>query len=139
MRCQLPQQSRFRLAIVDGFAGGGRYKCGSPGSPLIFINELRVATEQFNIKRQAEGMSLLDIECLLILNDFDEDTVELLKKNAASLVAEIKENVPKLHLRVEYRNKKFDELYPEVKLLLERGSYHNVLFNWINAAREGAK
>jgi len=129
VRCQLPQQSRFRLAIVDGFAGGGQYKCGSPGSPLIFINELRVATEQFNIKRQAEGMSPLDIECLLILNDFDKETVELLKTNAASLIAEIKENVPKLHLRVEYRNEKFDELYPEVKQLLERGSYHNVLFN----------
>lgn len=26
VRCQLPQQSRFRLAIVDGFAGGGQYK-----------------------------------------------------------------------------------------------------------------
>ncbi|MGY4428964.1 three-Cys-motif partner protein [Bradyrhizobium sp. F1.13.1] len=129
VRCQLPQQSRFRLAIVDGFAGGGLYKCGSPGSPLVFINELRVAAEQFNIKRQDEGMSPLDIECLLVLNDFDEDTIELLKKNAASLIAEISANVPRLHLRVEYRNKKFDELYPEVKQLLERGSYRNVLFN----------
>ena len=25
VRCQLPQQTQFRLAIVDGFAGGGRY------------------------------------------------------------------------------------------------------------------
>jgi three-Cys-motif partner protein len=25
VRCQLPQQTRFRLAVVDGFAGGGRY------------------------------------------------------------------------------------------------------------------
>jgi three-Cys-motif partner protein len=129
VRCQLPQQSRFRIAIVDGFAGGGRYKCGSPGSPLIFINELRTATEQFNIKRQAEGMSPLDIECLLILNDFDEDAIELLKKNAAPLIAEIKQNVPKLHLHVEYRNQEFDKLYPEVKQLLERGRYQNVLFN----------
>ncbi len=129
VRCQLPQQSRFRLAIVDGFAGGGRYKCGSPGSPLIFINELRTATEQFNIRRLAEGMSPLDIECLLILNDADKETIELLKKNAAPLIAEIKQNVPKLHLLVEYRNEKFDELYPEVKQLLERGNYQNVLFN----------
>lgn len=129
VRCQLPQQSRFRLAIIDGFAGGGRYKCGSPGSPLIFMKELRTATEQFNIKRQAEGVSPLDIECLLVLNDFDQDTVELLKTNAAPVIAEINENVPRLHLRVEYRNAKFDELYPEVKQLLERGSYQNVLFN----------
>jgi three-Cys-motif partner protein len=129
VRCQLPQQSRFRLAIVDGFAGGGRYRCGSPGSPLIFIDELRTAAEKFNIKRQAEGMSLLDIECLLILNDFDEGAIELLKENTVPKIAEIKENVPKLHLRVEYRSEKFNKLYPEIKQLLEQGRYKNVLFN----------
>ena len=32
VRCKLPQQERFRLAIVDGFAGGGRYQCGTSGS-----------------------------------------------------------------------------------------------------------
>src|SRR5882757_9652713 len=36
VRCQLPMQSKFRLAIVDGFAGGGRYKCGSPRLPNNF-------------------------------------------------------------------------------------------------------
>jgi three-Cys-motif partner protein len=45
VRCAFPQQSRFRLAIVDGFAGGGRYAGGASGSPLIFIEELRVATD----------------------------------------------------------------------------------------------
>jgi len=30
VRCQLPQQTKFRLAIIDGFAGGGRYACGAP-------------------------------------------------------------------------------------------------------------
>jgi three-Cys-motif partner protein len=33
VRCQFPQQTRFRLAIIDGFAGGGRYGCGAPGCP----------------------------------------------------------------------------------------------------------
>jgi three-Cys-motif partner protein len=33
VRCQLPQQERFRLAVIDGFAGGGRYSCGTAGSP----------------------------------------------------------------------------------------------------------
>jgi three-Cys-motif partner protein len=45
VRCQLPQQERFRLAIVEGFAGAGRYSCGTAGSPVIFIEELRAATE----------------------------------------------------------------------------------------------
>jgi three-Cys-motif partner protein len=129
VRCQLPQRSRFRLAIVDGFAGGGRYKCGSPGSPLIFLEELRIATETFNLRRQAEGMSPIDIECLLVLNDSDSKTIALLKENAAPLIARISQNVPRLHLRVEYLEKKFEVVYPEIKQLIERGNYQNVLFN----------
>jgi three-Cys-motif partner protein len=129
VRCQLPQQSRFRLAIVDGFAGGGRYKCGSPGSPLIFLEELRIATETFNLRRQAEGMSPIDIECLLVLNDSDSKTIALLKENATPLIARISQNVPRLHLRVEYLEKKFEVVYPEIKQLIERGNYQNVLFN----------
>jgi three-Cys-motif partner protein len=129
VRCQLPQQSRFRIAIVDGFAGGGRYKCGSPGSPIIFLEELRIAAETFNLKRQDEGMSPLDIECLLILNDYDGDTIELLKTNTAPVIAHIKQDISKLHLRVEYFNEKFEVAYPSIKQLLERGRYQNVLFN----------
>jgi three-Cys-motif partner protein len=79
VRCQLPMQSKFRLAIVDGFAGGGRYKCGSPGSPIIVIEELRLATEELNIKRQSEGMAPLDIECFLILNDFEPEAIKCTK------------------------------------------------------------
>ena len=37
IRCQIPKQSRFRLAVIDGFAGGGRYSCGTAGSPIIFL------------------------------------------------------------------------------------------------------
>jgi three-Cys-motif partner protein len=129
VRCQRPMQSKFRLAIVDGFAGGGRYKCGSPGSPIIFIEELRVATEQLNIKRQSVGMVPLDIECFLILNDFEPETVNVLDGHVAPLLAEITQNVPKLHLQVKYLSKVFEEAYPEIKELLERGEYKSVLFN----------
>ncbi|MDP6690957.1 MAG: three-Cys-motif partner protein TcmP, partial [Alphaproteobacteria bacterium] len=41
-RCQLPQQEKFRLAIIDGFAGAGIYNCGSFGSPLIILETLSV-------------------------------------------------------------------------------------------------
>ena len=129
VRCQLPQQSRFRLAIVDGFAGGGRYKDGSPGSPVIFVDELRRAVESFNARRLVERMSPLDIECLLVLNDFASETVELLKENLAPLLAEISQNVPRLHIRVEYFNSEFESAYPRIKQLIEVGSYQNVLFN----------
>jgi three-Cys-motif partner protein len=129
VRCQLPQRARFRLAIVEGFSGGGRYACGAAGSPIIFIEELHAATERFNLKRISEGMALLDIECLLVLNDESRKAIELLKTYTQPLLAAVKANVAKLHLQIEYLNKPFDEAYPEIKQLLERGGYRNVLFN----------
>ena len=47
VRCQFPQQSKFRVAIVEGFAGGGHYASGDPGSPIIFIEELIAAADTF--------------------------------------------------------------------------------------------
>jgi three-Cys-motif partner protein len=129
VRCALPQQTKFRLSIVEGFAGGGRYKCGSPGSPLIFIEELRNAAVELNIKRKAEGMAPLDIECLLILNDAEPGTIEILRTNAEPAIAAIRDEVPKLHLCALYFEKPFEVLYPEVKTLLKQGRYQNVLFN----------
>jgi three-Cys-motif partner protein len=129
VRCQLPQQSRFRIAIVEGFAGGGQYSCGAPGSPIIFMEELRIATERFNLKRASDGMAPLDLECLLVLNDENHDAIELLKTYVAPLLAVAKAEVPKLHLHVEYLNKPFASAYPEIKQFLDRGRYRNVLFN----------
>src|SRR4051812_33430081 len=102
VRCQLPQQARFRLAIAEGFAGGGRYACGAAGSPIIFIEELRAATESFNLRRASEGMSPLDIECLLVFNDENPDAIEHLKASAAPLLAAARAEVPQLHLQIEY-------------------------------------
>lgn len=129
VRCSLPQQTKFRLAIIDAFAGGGRYKCGSPGSPLIFIEELRAATEGFNLKRKTEGMAPLDIECFLVLNDAEPGTIDILKSNMAPLLAAASAEVPKLHIQSVYYDKPFEIIYPEIKSLLEQGRYQNTLFN----------
>ncbi|EPR18843.1 hypothetical protein M527_11795 [Sphingobium indicum IP26] len=129
VRCQLPKQERFRLAIVDGFAGGGRYQCGTAGSPLIFVEELKRAIETVNVQRAAQGLGLIEIECLLILNDHNRDAIEALKANIAPLQAEIAENVPKLHLRIAYMTEAFEAVYPQMKALLDQGRYRNVLFN----------
>lgn len=129
VRCQLPQRERFRLAIVDGFAGGGRYDCGTAGSPLIFIEELRHAIDEVNTHRAVQGMGAIEIECLLILNDFDRDVVEILKANVAPLQAEITQNASRLHLRVEFLNDTFEGAYPAIKQLLGQGRYGNALFN----------
>lgn len=112
VRCQLPQMERFRLAVVDGFAGGGRYRCGTSGSPLIFLEELRRAIEQVNTGRAVQGFGQIEIECLLLFNDFDGDAIESLKLQVAPLRAEIAENVPRLHLQVEYLNDTFEAVYP---------------------------
>lgn len=129
VRCQLPQMERFRLAIVDGFAGGGRYSCGTAGSPIIFIEELKRALGAVNTQRAAEGLGLIEVECLLILNDFSSDALETLKENVAPLQSEIAQELPRLHLRVEFMNQAFEQAYPAIKGLLEAGRFRNVLFN----------
>jgi three-Cys-motif partner protein len=82
VRCKLPQQERFRLAIVDRFAGGGRYQCGTPGSPLIFIEELKRAVEAVNTQRAVQGLGAVEVEYLLVFNDASLDAIELLKTQA---------------------------------------------------------
>jgi three-Cys-motif partner protein len=129
VRCQYPQQARFRLAIVDGFCGAGRYSCGTPGSPLIFIEELRTAAETFNVKRAAEGMTPLDIECLLVFNDESPDAIEILKARAEPLLASVSTEVPKLHLHAAYLTKPFEHVYAEIKDTIHQGRYRSVLFN----------
>nr|WP_249787956.1 three-Cys-motif partner protein TcmP [Bradyrhizobium sp. IC3123] len=98
VRCKLPQQERFRLAIVDGFAGGGRYHCCTPGSPLIFIEELKRAVEAVNTHRAVQGLGAIEVECLLILNDASRDAIELLKTHVGLMEADIVQTCPKLHL-----------------------------------------
>lgn len=129
VRCTLPQQERFRLAVVDGFAGGGRYQCGTAGSPLIFIEELRRASDALNLQRAGQGLSPIEIECLLVFNDYSRDIINLLKKNCAPLLATINEDCPRLHLRVEYMHDPFEVAYPKIKGLLAQGGYRSVLFN----------
>ena len=129
VRCKRPQQERFRLAIVDGFAGGGRYQCGTSGSPLIFIEELKRAVEAVNTQRTVQALGAIEVECLLIFNDASRDAIELLKTHVAPMQAEIAQACPKLHLRVEYLNEIFEVAYPKIKDFLEQGRYRSVLFN----------
>lgn len=128
-RCQLPQQERFRLCVVDGFAGGGRYKHGEPGSPLIFLEELGHAFRDINIGRMGQSLSPLSIECLLVLNDADPKAVELLRSNTAPVVAKLRQDAPSLHLRIEYLSKPFETAYSDIKSLVTFGRFRSVLFN----------
>lgn len=129
VRCRVLQQTKFRLAVVDGFAGGGRYACGSPGSPLIFVEELRDAVASINSHRVANGFPLVEIECLLVLNDADPEVVKLLQSNCAPLLVQIKADCPQLHIQPMFFAEKFEGAYPQIKRLIEDGRYRNVMFN----------
>jgi three-Cys-motif partner protein len=129
VRCQNPKQERFRLAVVDGFAGAGRYACGSSGSPLIIIEELRNALSAVNLQRASQGLGTVEIDCLLVFNDASRDAIEFLKGHCEPLVAEIKMNTLKLHLSVHYMTGAFESSYPAIKHLVTSSRYRSVIYN----------
>ena len=129
VRCGRPQQQSFRLAIVDGFSGGGRYACGTPGSPLIFIEELKRTIEALNGDRSARGFSPIEVECLMIYNDINPDAVDLLKKHVTPLLLEIERTAPAIHVRAKYFCDQFEVAYRKIKEILTDGRYRNVMFN----------
>ncbi|MEM7777343.1 MAG: three-Cys-motif partner protein TcmP [Pseudomonadota bacterium] len=129
VRCKNPQQEKFRLAIMDGFAGGGRYKCGAPGSPIIFIEELEKAVSKINTERAVNGLKTLEVECLLILNDANADAHQVLQEAVAPILAAARDREKRLYLDVQYLNQTFEEAYPVAKSLIEQGRYRTVLFN----------
>ncbi len=128
-RCQIPKMERFRLAIVDGFSGGGRYKCGSPGSPLIFIEELNRATNFINANRAAQNLAPIRIDCTLILNDYELAALELLKTHLAPVLVEHVGSNEYLTVNLEYHNDEFENVYPLIKGALQKGRFRNILFN----------
>jgi three-Cys-motif partner protein len=128
-RCQLPQMDKFRVAIIDGFSGGGLYKCGGFGSPLIFADVLVKTTNEINISRTSSGMKPIHIECLLVLNDSEIEVIELLKENISPFLAAIKEECKSLHIQPEFFNEPFDQAYPKIKQRLLTARCSNVFFN----------
>ena len=128
-RCQLPQQEKFRLAIVDGFSGAGLYQCGSYGSPLIFVEVLINTTNEINLNRTSQNLRPIQIECLLLINDNDQSVIEKLRQNIAPFLVEAKDNNQHLHIQPEFFNDSFEVIYPEVKQRLLSAKCRNVLFN----------
>lgn len=127
-RCQNPHQERFGLAIIDAFAGGGLYKDGSYGSPLIFVDVLTKTANEINTRRAASGMQAVNIDCLLILNDWGVPD-GLLKKNIAPLLQAARLDAPNLRIKTVYYKNKFDDFYPQAKELLLKARFGSVIFN----------
>lgn len=46
--CQQQRMPEFKIALVDGFAGGGIYKGGKDGSPLVLLRAVEEAESHIN-------------------------------------------------------------------------------------------
>lgn len=129
VRCALPQRTRFRLAIVDGFAGGGRYRCGSAGSPILFIEELERTLNEINIRRSVQGMAAVEIEALLIFNDAMPDVTAMLRSYCDPLAAALKDRTPNLKIQIAYLSEEFENAYPKIKQIIFGLRFRNVIYN----------
>ena len=127
-RCKVPQQEKFRLAIVDGFSGAGKYECGSHGSPLIFVEGLLNAAAEINHGRERQGMKPVVIESLLLFNDRNSGAIEQLKQNLVPLLMEVEAST---HLRIEtgFYTSEFEVAYRTIKKRLAAARCRNVFFN----------
>ena len=124
-----PLVRHFRIAIVDGFAGGGIYKDGTFGSPLIFLQELEKFSKENNIWRRDQGLPELSIECMFIVNEINSDANKSLDNQLE--IWEQDNDIPKEHFNVKIQKlqKPFLEAYPQIKQILWNRRFQNVLFN----------
>lgn len=130
IRCQHPRQTRFKLAVVDGFCGAGKYAGGELGSPAIFIDVLNKTTSEINIERVSRGIKPVQISVLLILNDAAPNVVELCKENIAPLIAEARHSNHQLNIETSFLSEDFELIYPSIKEHIKSRNYDsNVLFN----------
>jgi len=128
-RCRSPQVRKFRLAVVDGFSGAGRYNCGAAGSPVIFVEELSRAITAINVKRALDKMPLVEIECCLILNDAEPQVTNILKSNLAPVMLEATHSNPNLKINTHYFCELFENVYPIIKGLIRTERYKSIIFN----------
>lgn len=130
VRCSNPLGERFRLALIDGFCGVARYGCGSPGSPIIFVETIKRATTKLNIDRANQNLKPIDVDLLLIVNDLDPEVIALCKDNLAPVVATAQLEEPHLNVTLVDFNDNFESVYPRIKEVIERKKFsRNVIFN----------
>ena len=129
VRCSFATPGRLRLAIVDGFAGGGIYGCGSYGSPLILLETIDSTVNEININRQNKNLGRIEFVFDIYFNDDDRVAYNLLENRYNSIVARIRSNHPNVKIKVMNFNEKFQTLYPKIKKSLKDKRTKNVLFN----------
>lgn len=127
VRFQNPQVREFKFAIVDGFCGGGRYKTGEIGSPLIFLQEIKAAFLREQIRRKVNGMPELRLIGSVFFNDGSNDAIGFLKEQITKMKSDSDHSG--LAIQIEYSCEKFEVFYPIVRSKLLNAGIKNVLFN----------
>lgn len=128
-RCKNPIARRFRLAIVDGFAGGGVYKGGRPGSPVIFAKTLLDTVREINEQRIAKGMPTLTVYCLIMLNDENRSAIEKLQENISPYIAMSKEKTSNVKLEIEISCEKFRTRVDHFVSMVKSHRFRSVIYN----------
>lgn len=128
-RCKNPLSRHFRLAVIDGFAGAGVYSKGEQGSPLLFLSTLIDTVAEINVSRSSENMPLVEVHCLLLLNDANLDAIELLKTNIAPLVHLAQESNSGIELQVQFECGEFEIMLPAFQAAVEARRCRNVIYN----------
>lgn len=129
VRCT-PINRKFKIAIVDGFAGGGTYKCGTSGSPLVFLEELAAFADEVAIWRMENNAPELEsIDCLFVVNETDPEANAVLYPLLDQWEARNTASGRKLNVRILPKQGPFVDIYPEVRSILLKYRFSNVLFN----------
>lgn len=129
VRCT-PKNRKFKIAIVDGFAGGGIYDCGTSGSPLVFLEELAAFADEVAIWRKVNNAPVLEsIDCLFVVNETDLEAIAVLNPLLVQWKAHNTASGRKLSVTIIQKQGPFIDIYPEVRSILLKLSFPNVLFN----------
>lgn len=123
-----PINRSFKIALVDGLAGGGIYNGGFSGSPLVFLEELKRFFDETTIMRKSEGLPELSIECLFIVNDNSDDAWGTLGPLLSAWEQE-NQGIPRFQVRIIRMHERFEVAYPKVKETIVKAKLSNVLFN----------
>ena len=127
-RCKVPTHPGFSLAIVDGFAGGGIYKCGSAGSPVILANTLLNTVAEINLKRSGKGYRNVNVKCHMILNDINEEAIRSLRECMAPYEAKSKEPSSLVNLTTEYHTCNFENEVENFINTIRSMKFGNVIY-----------
>lgn len=128
VKCSAMNRS-FRIAIVDGFAGGGRYKNGESGSPLVFLEELEQFVHEEQIRRKSQNLPEITVECLFIANEIDENANAKLDEHITNWKLANTVDPKVLSVDIKRFKQPFTQAYLDIKNLLLGKKFQNIIFN----------